>query len=241
MRKKKDLPLVILKSLEPFVKLKGDKFEVVDPKENLLTVIDKDHESTFHFTIAQYKKTDSGKFQLLMSKSPKSENDNSILNSWVDNSDLKGYFEGWIKLLEEYETTNSFYDDPIVNSFKNEFYAEFEILEEDAETNPFSTKQILLLDSYLESVEKKLNDFSNEQNKLEIQDIQSDIELLRENLTTKSKKWIVSSLTKIWAKIAKQGTKFIKEFLSDSKKEIIKQSVKGLIDFIKENGTDLLT
>lgn len=241
MRKKKDLPLVILKSLEPFVKLKGDKFEIIDPKENLLTVIDKDSESTFLFTIAQYKKTDSGKFQFLMNKSPKSQNDNSIQNSWVDISDLNGQFEAWVKLLREYETTNSFYDDPIVNSFREEFYSEFEIVDEDADTKPFSTKQILLLDNYLESVEKKLNEFSTEQNKSDIQDIQTDIELLRDNLTTKSKKWVVSNLSKIWAKIAKQGTKFIKEFLSDSKKEIIKQSVKGLIEFIKESGTDLLT
>lgn len=30
MRKTKDLPLVILQALEPFVKLKGKKFEIVD-------------------------------------------------------------------------------------------------------------------------------------------------------------------------------------------------------------------
>jgi len=119
--------------------------------------------------------------------------------------------------------------------------AKLAIVEEEADTKPFSTKQILLLDNYLEGIDKKLNEFSTEQNKSDIQDIQTDIELLRENLTTKSKKWVVSNLSKIWGKIAKQGTRFIKEFLSDSKKEIVKQSVKGLIEFIKENGTDLLT
>lgn len=38
MRKKKDLSLVILKALEPYVNLRGDKFEVID----------KDSDSQFH-------------------------------------------------------------------------------------------------------------------------------------------------------------------------------------------------
>ena len=50
----------------------------------------------------------------------------------------------------------------------------------------------------------------------------------------------MNKLTNVWAKVAKQGTKFIKEFLTESKKELIKQGVKGKIDFAKENGADLL-
>ena len=56
MRKKKELPLVILKSLQPFVNLKGQRFETIEPKENLLNIIDQESESTFHFIIEEYKK-----------------------------------------------------------------------------------------------------------------------------------------------------------------------------------------
>lgn len=240
MRKKKDLPLIILKSLEPFVKLKGDKFDVIDPKEKLLTVVDKDPDSTFHFTIEQYKK-ENGRFTFLMDKSPRNENDNGIIRTWVDINDLNGQFESWIKLLKQYESVTSFYDDPIIKTYKEEFFTEFEIIDEDRETNPFDTKRVLLLDNYLESVDKKLKELSDEKNENDIKDIQADIVILRENLTTKSKKWILDKLTTVWAKIAKQGAKFIQEFLTVSKKELIKQGIKGLIDFVKENGTDLLT
>lgn len=241
MRKKKDLPLVILKSLEPYVGLKGDKFEIIEPKENLLKVIDKDIDSDFHFTIEKYQKASTNNtFQFLMTRSPKNINDIGLYQTWVEISGLGGQFDAWLKLLNEYETVNSFFDDPITKSFREEFYAEFEIIEDDADTKPLNTKQILLLDSYLDSIDTKLAEFTTHANSQDIKEIKEDILLLRDNLTKKSKKWVVSTLTNIWAKIAKQGTKFIKEFLSESKKELIKQGVKGLIDYVKENGTDIL-
>jgi hypothetical protein len=241
MRKKKDLPLAILKSLQPFVKLRGDKFETLDPKENLLKVVDQEPESDFHFTIEEYKKAQNGKFQFLMSRSPKSQNETDIYKTWVNISELEPQFQTWIKLLDEYENVESFFDDPIIKSFSEEYFTEFEIIDEDAHIKPLNTKQILLLDSHLEELGERLVAFSTKENTDEISQIQEDIVKLRENLTNKSKKWVIKRLSKIWAKIAKQGTKFIKEFLSESKKEVIKQGVKGLIELIKEKVPDLLS
>jgi len=81
MRKKKDLPLVILKSLQPFVRMKGARFKTVEPEDNLLKVIDQDSDSNFHFIIKAYKKTSYGKFQFLMDRSPKDQNDNVTYES----------------------------------------------------------------------------------------------------------------------------------------------------------------
>jgi hypothetical protein len=240
MRKKKDLPLIILKTLQPYVNLRGDKFEALDPKDKLLKVVDQETESEFHFIIEEYKKVQGGKFQFLMSRSPKSQNEVEIYKTWVDISQLEPQFKMWLNLLDEYENVTSFFDDPIVKSFRDEYFAEFEIIDEDAEIMPLNTKQILLLDTYLENIDNRLGDYSTDSNSGEITEIQEEIVELRENLTNKSKKWVVKKLSKIWAKIAKQGTKFIKEFLTDSKKEATKQGVKGLIEFAKENGSDLL-
>lgn len=241
MRKKKDLPLVILKSLQPFVNLRGEKFEILDPKDNLLKVVDQEPESIFHFTIEEYRKAQNGRFQFLMSCSPKSQDENGIYKSWLEISQLEPQFQAWIKLLDEYENVESFFDDPILESFRDEYFTEFEIIDEDADTKPLNTKQILLLDSHLEDVGERLSDYLTEKNTDQISEIQEDILELRENLTNKSKKWIIENLTIIWAKIAKQGTKFIKEFLSESKKEVIKHGVKGLIELVKDNSIDFLT
>lgn len=240
MRKKKDLPLIILKSLQPFVNLRGEKFETVEPKQHLLKVVDQEPGSNFHFIIEEYKKANSGKFQFLMSRRPTNQNDLGIQRTWVDISQLQPQFENWIKLLDEYDNTASFFDDPIVNAFQEEYYAEFEIVDEDAEIKPLNTKQVLLLDRHLEDVEKRLDEYITDKNLDDIEEIKEGISELRESLTTKSKKWVVKNLSKVWAKIAKQGPKFIKEFLSESRKEVIKQGVKGLIAIVKENGTDLI-
>jgi len=240
MRKKKEIPLAILKALEVFVNLKGEKFDVVDPKSHLLKAIDKDSESDFHFIILEYKKATNGVFQFYMQRSPKNQNEPGIYQTWVDVSSLQSQFNTWIDLLNEYETTNSFYDDPILNSFNDEFFAEFEIIDEDAQIKPLNTRQILLLDEYLESVESKIEEFKTDKNSKEIEDIKSEIIYLKDNLTTKPKVWVIKKLTRIWAKMAKQGVTFIKEFLSESKKEAIKQGVKLLVDYVKDNAHDLL-
>lgn len=240
MRKKKEIPLAILKALEGFVNLKGEKFDVVDPKSCLLKVVDKDSESEFHFSILDYKKSPNGVFQFYMQRSPKNQNEPKEYQTWVDVSSLQAQFNTWIELLQQYEATSSFFDDPILNSFSDEFYAEFEIIDEDAQTKPLNTKQILLLDEYLESVELKIDEFKNEKNSEDIQDIKSDIIFLKENLTTKPKAWVMKKLSRIWGKMAKQGVVFIKEFLAESKKEAIKQGVKFIVEYVAENAHTLL-
>lgn len=241
MRKKKDIPITILQALEGFVKLKGIKFEIVDPENHLLKAIDKDEDSTFHFTILEYKKVTTGStFQFLMDRSPRNQNDPSAFQGWIEVSNLQTQFNTWIELLDLYENIDSFFDDPIVDSFNEEFFAEFEIIDEDSEVKPLTIKQILLLDEYLETVEIRIEEFKNEVNSPQIEEIKSDIVQLKQNLTNKSKVWVIRKLSRIWAKMAKQGIQFIKEFLTESKKEVIKQGIKIVIDYVKENGRDLL-
>lgn len=241
MRKKKDLPIVILRVLEPFVTLQGDKFEVVDPEDNLLKVIDKDLESEFYFTIEKYQKNaNSGAFNLLLNRVPNNINDIKPLQNWTTISELPTQFENWLKLLEEYESLNSFYDDPIAKAYQDELFAEFEFIKDEDYEKPLKINQILGLDLYFEKVQLKLEEFKTEKNSAEIEEILGEIDNLRNNLTTKSRKFVIEKLTRIWGKIAKQGTKFIKEFLTESKKELIKQGVKGIIEFVKENGVELL-
>jgi hypothetical protein len=235
MRNKKDLPLAILKALEGFVNLKGEKFEFVDPKGALMKVIDTDENSTFAFTIEKYQKHSNGTFQFLMTRSPRNQNENGSYQTWVEIAQLQPQFDAWIKLLDEYDSVDSFFDDPFVKTYSEEFYAEFEIIDEEAHIKPLNTKQILLLDEYLDKLQIQISQRSNETNSSDITEIEKEIKELRENLTSKTKAWVVKRLTKVWAKIAKQGIPYIKEFLSESKKEVIKQGVKGVIEYLKEN------
>jgi hypothetical protein len=172
---------------------------------------------------------------LLIDFKPKNKSNTSNSQNWIEVKNLETYFTNWIIILEKYESISSFYDDPILKSFTEEYYAEFEIIDDDKE-QPLKTKQILLLDEYLEFVENTITNFQNTDNESQIEEIRNDVINLRENLSSKSKAWVVKNLSKIWGKLTKQGVKFMKEFLSEGRKKLIQEGIK----YVVENGSDFI-
>ena len=226
---KKDFPLAILKALEKFVHLKGEKFTISPSKEFLVEIMDSDDESNFHLIIEKHEFKKEGLYILLNTK-PTDENNIALTRKWIKIESLATEFENWMAILDEYRNTHSFFDDPIIKSFSDGYYAEFEIIDENSEIEPLNPKQILFLDKHLENIEQNITKHETESNKKELDEIKEDVIYLRENLTSKSKVWVIKKLSTIWAKLTKQGTTFLKEFLSEAKKQVIKESVKFLIE-----------
>src|SRR5690606_26831224 len=156
MNKKKKLPITILKSLESFVNLTGEKFKIIDPKENLLHIVDIDNTSDFYFKIEKYEKKQNGYFQFLMNRKPTNENDNGNQRSWIDIKNLESQFKTWLTLLDQYDTIPSFFDDPIIKSNAEKFYQKFDIIDENADIETFDLEQQLFLEEYLDNSKKKL-------------------------------------------------------------------------------------
>ena len=55
MRKKKEIPLIVLESLEPFLLQNNNLYKTVDPKSALLRIEDLDDNSDFYFVVENYK------------------------------------------------------------------------------------------------------------------------------------------------------------------------------------------
>ena len=233
---KKEIPLSILKTLEKFVNLKGEKFIVSDSNDFLMKIKDVDENSSFQLLIEK-QEIKNGNLEILLITKPTSDNNNAPNRRWIKVEKLTDEFEKWLNILDGYEKTYTFFDDPIIKSFAEDYYIEFEVVDENANVEPLKPKQILLLDKHLEFIEKNIGKYENEENKVQLEEIKNDVSVLRDNLTNKSKAWVIKNLSTIWAKLTKQGTKFIKEFLSESRKQAIKEGVKYLI----EQGTDLIT
>ncbi|HNW99583.1 MAG TPA: hypothetical protein PKK00_14345 [Bacteroidales bacterium] len=231
---KKKIPLEVLEIIQPFLDKKGSNFEIAQPNNFLLCFKDKDIDSDFYFNVEEFKYEKELQFKIDWKPQHKLTTANG--NIWVKGGQLEDRFSNWLQLLDGYDKVKSVYDDPIIKAYSDEFYAEFEIIDEDADSSPLSTKQVLLLDSHLENIENKIEDFQSDSNKEEILQIKSDVIELRKILTKKSKKIIIKSLSKIWGKIAKQGTSLLKEFLTEGKKHVIKQA----INFLYDNGMDLI-
>lgn len=232
---KKNTPLQVLQTLEPYLTNNSPLCELTQPGDLLMKFKDKDDDSDFYFNILQYK-TDT-EFLLLIEWKPMTSNTVSNKQMWIKASLLETYFKNWIDLLRAYENVKTIFDDPIIEAFADEYYTEFEIIDDDANEKPFKTKQILLLNEHLEDIHNRIGEFIDEENKTEIQEIINDVIELRANLSKKSKKWVIKNLSLVWAKITKQGPVFMKEFLSETSKFVIKEGVK----FIYEKGIDLLT
>lgn len=233
---KKNLPLSVLKALEPFVGLQGQFFTIEDPGKNLLHAKDKDPSSKFYYAIEKCEIANDGREIYSINFAPKDEKDVRATAVRILRDDLTQSFNTWVLSLENYDKVKSFFDDPVLQSYQAEFVSNYEFLDEDADTDPLPINQIILLDNFLEDVGRRLLGMANDTNREEIQTIAAEIVELRENLSTRSKKWIVEKMSKVYAQIAKQGVKFIKEFWDEGKKEIIKTVVKAVI----EHGPDLL-
>lgn len=231
---KKNIPLQILKTLEPFLKKESSMFEVIPQNEFLIKIVDKDKKSDFHFIIEDFKNQPA--FSVLVNRKPESDLATKIHRKWVNSDLLEKEFQSWLDILEEYDNIKSIFDDNIVEAFASEYYSEFEIIDEDAEINPLKVKQILLLDEHLENIQNNIEKYKTDINEGEIDDIIFEVIDLRENLTKKSKKWVVKKLSLVCAKISKQGPILIKEFLSEGSKYLLKESVK----IIFEKGINLL-
>ncbi|WP_432672941.1 hypothetical protein [Flavobacterium sp. SM2513] len=231
---KKKIPLELLEMLEPFVNKNGRIFEAINPDNFLLKFIDKDDKSEFYFNVEEYKMDQN--FLLLVDYKPKNKQSTINRRTWIKSATLETIFANWLELLDGYEKVKTVFDDPILEAFSNEYFTDFEIIEEDADINPFSINQIILLDGHLDNIQKKIGKFITEENKSEIEQIKVDVQDLRNNLTKKPKTWVIKKLSNIWAQITKQGPQLLKEFLSETKKFVIKEGVK----FIMEKGADII-
>ena len=94
-----------------------------------------------------------------MNRKPKSEDNQQEYRTWKPITDLEKEFSIWLNLLNQYKSINSFYDDSIVKAFSDEYFTYFEIIDEDAETAPFSTQQILALDEHLAYIEDNIDKY----------------------------------------------------------------------------------
>lgn len=230
MNKKKKLPITILKSLESFVNLTGEKFKIIDPKENLLHVLDIDSTSDFHFKIEKYEKKQNGSFQFLMSRTPINENDNGVQRNWIEIKNLESQFKSWLNLLDQYETIESFFDDPIIKSNAEKFFQKFDIIDENADVETFDLEQQLFLEEYLDNSKKKLEKLkkgeSNEKI-LEIEILEKETEEIKSALTIESKKKIMIRLSKFWGRAQKTGLQVIKEIFVSVTAELAKRLMLG--------------
>ncbi|MBE7641808.1 hypothetical protein GUB10_15875 [Salegentibacter sp. BLCTC] len=230
MNKKKKLPLTILKALESFVNLNGEKFKIIDPENNLLSILDIDNTSDFYFKIVEFRKMQNGTFQFLMDRKPKNQNDSGKFRGWIEIKNLESQFQSWLNLLNQYELTASFFDDPIIRSNAERFLQKFEIIDENSDKETFDLEQQLFLEEYLNKSKKKLENLKRNQSEEKIKEIdilKKETDEIKSALTKESKKKIMIRLSKFWGRAQKTGLQVIKEVFVSVTVELTKKLMLG--------------
>jgi hypothetical protein len=228
---KKDFPLSILETIEGLLKSDSTYFETADPGESLLKFKDKDPKSDFYFEIKGYSFDNNRKLSVDISFKPRHKDIPAAHDKKIEAKSLGTYLKIWTDILAEYERIKIF-DDPILKQYQDEFLADFELLDGDADSKSYDYKTQVWIGEYLDRCKTRLIEIKTEDNGAEVEQVKKDIDELKNTQTSLTKRKVVEKLAKIWAKTRKLGLQFIKEFYQEAKKEIIKQLIKGQIDLM---------
>jgi hypothetical protein len=227
--KKKDLPLVVLKAIEPYLKKHDTKYEIIDPKDSILKIIDSDPTSDFFIEILK-SEISGGKTVLNIAFKPKNRSNTNFHTLPIEYTSFDKYFQSWVAMLDEYEKVDSIYDDPIVKQNAEKFFQKFDILDEDADYTTFDLEQQLFLEEYLINTKEKLKSLKDGQSKdkvAELDELEKDADEIRNVLTKDSKRKIIRRLSIFFGKAQKSGLEVIKEIFINVSAEIVKKLLLG--------------
>ena len=233
---KKDLPVTALQALnrlnvqlEKIAQSQEDLVERTFNDSNLVCYSDIDANSTFKFELKNIELSKETPI-FTVELSPSSNISNDLKDFRTGEKQILQQFSNCIGRLGVYERTNLTSEEEFFRKYKEEFYTEFEIIDEDAETTTFELKQQLFLDQYLEHMENKLLPAAKDD--IEIQAVVSDVQELRQNLGKETKKKVIKRFSSIFAKLRKSSVKLLGEFYTEAKKELFKRMITGGLDDI---------
>jgi hypothetical protein len=218
----------VLKEFRTLSSLFSDRVKLIE-NDDVVYLVDLEHES-FFFRV--FKPNLSSNYTPFFHFEYMPQNtmnfDKQLINS--TSNDVLEHVNNWIRILNEYHEISFSEDDYFVKKYEDEFYAEFDILEEDALTNPFENDKQIYLYNFLEYVSNELK--KNDSNDPILLEIISDTVELKDNIQNFTKKNLIKKMSAIFARIKKFSLKLSMDIFDVAKKEIIKKCLYGGLDDI---------
>ncbi len=233
MINKKDYPLVLLKEVQKLYKeireLASDNDDIIEITKNEefeITLQDRSENSNFSFKINN-PRYERGKVEFIIEYNPRNGQILSPLKTSSPYQQVLNHLNIWIKLLREYDTIYLSPEEKILQNYEEEFYTEFEIIDEDAEIQSYDLKTQTIINNFLVLSIEVLKKNDNE-NILLIEEAES----LKDDLTKLSKKATVKRLSRFFALIRQKSLPLLKEIFELGKKELFKRALNGGFDFL---------
>lgn len=235
----KSLPLSVLADIDRTLAYLNEKaleykslIVQVPSEQALLRFVDLDKNSTFYFELLSPYQDAQLKTVFTVNYLPHHEQTLKKASTTSNQENLAKHFERWIGLLKTYDTFKRKLEDPFLRQYQQEFYDDFELVDDDADTAPFEHSKQIVLYNVLMKLEEELE--AQATNNLELAVVIEETQNLKENIQRFTKKMVVSKLASIFAKIKKHGIKLLLEVWSESRKELIKRAISGGLDGIEQ-------
>ncbi|RZK29097.1 MAG: hypothetical protein EOO61_21170 [Hymenobacter sp.] len=179
-----------------------------------------DKSLSFYFELRGVR-YNAGTLSYWLAYKPASLTDNTEGTSGYGLDQAKLHFKKWLDMVKEYGTVRLTKKERFAAESAKQFYADFELTDEDANTAPFDNdKQVLvykLLDFIKESVEQ-VEDGDPE----EAKNIIYQIERLQQIIPSVTKAAVIKELSKVYAKVKSYSMKAFIAVYDVAKKELIK-------------------
>lgn len=224
---KRNYSLSFLKNLQ---KIHLDVNQIVEENRSVvaffkneeLEIIIKDlaPKSNFNFKISNPRQVNS-KINYKLEYTPRNTTSVEPGTITVESERVMNTLKGWIHRINEYNKITITKKDKIVSEYADEFYEDFEIIDEDAEENPFELEKQLILHNFLIKAITVLEEDGDNQHLIE------EAQDLKANLPKLTKKATIRKLSNLFAKIRHKSLPLIKEVLDVAQKELYKRITNG--------------
>ena len=238
---KKEYTLILLQSVQS---LFSDVRKFVDENSDILILAiqeplellieDKSNLSTFKFSISNPQQSSQNKIIFDTEFNPQNGVSLVAKKAVVEAKTALTLLNNWTNLIRQYNEISLTQEDRILKEYENEFYCNFEILDEDADSTPYNLEKQIMLSNYFTNVIKVLK-----YNETENEELIKEAELIKDNIPEMTKKETLKSISRFFAKVRKKSLPLIKEILEIGKKELFKKAITAGFDMI-ENVASLL-
>jgi hypothetical protein len=139
---------------------------------------------------------------------------------------ISSRFKQWAQIVGEYGSIRLSRKDRFTAESAQQVYAEFELIDEDANTTAFDNDKQVLVYKWLESVKEKVAQVEGGDQE-QAQNIIQSIEQLQHIIPSITKAALLKEVAKVYAKVKAFSMKLFVDIYDVAKKELIKAALKG--------------
>ncbi|MFV0593479.1 MAG: hypothetical protein ACK5M7_19060 [Draconibacterium sp.] len=234
MVNKKDYSLLLIQTVErlfnrtrKFVEENSDILELTKNNAFELLIEDKSKQSTFKFLIYRPSQSSTNKIHFNVELNPTNSVVLSPSKYTTEEKSVTTLLESWTKLIRQYNDINLTPEESILNEYEKEFYDNFELLDEDADTHPYGLEKQIILHNYFGHVIKLL-----QTNEIENSELIEEAKEIKENIPKMTKRTTVKKISRFFAMVRRKSLPLLKELLETGKKELFKKAITGGFDMI---------